>query len=180
MTVYIHALREEGDSFRSSDTDGTLSFLSTPSARRATRDSGQRITKRMDFYPRPPRGGRRLTRRHPAVSNTFLSTPSARRATLYLLLLQQVNIFLSTPSARRATAPTPHRARGRSISIHALREEGDLSAPEFTGPQVQFLSTPSARRATDPDRRTHTRPCISIHALREEGDSERCWGSVSG
>ncbi len=86
------------------------------------------------------------------------------------------------------------RARSASISIHALREEGD--APNSTPSTLRtvFLSTPSARRATDPDRRTHTRPCyfyprpprggrlkefaqkdyrcnISIHALREEGDA---------
>ena len=57
--------------------------------------------------------------------------------------------FLSTPSARRATRlhlPPCFRA---VISIHALREEGDLSAwlPERTAG-------------------------ISIHALREEGDRE--------
>ena len=58
------------------------------------------------------------------------------------------------------------------ISIHALREEGDLrktvDRPEPSG----FLSTPSARRATL-TRETRRVPWeISIHALREEGD--RC------
>ena len=56
--------------------------------------------------------------------------------------------FLSTPSARRATAPTPHRARGRSISIHALREEGDTKRFRVQQHSLVFLSTPSARRAT--------------------------------
>ena len=35
-------------------------------------------------------------------------------------------LFLSTPSARRATASASNTARFRLISIHALREEGDL------------------------------------------------------
>ena len=82
-------------------------------------------------------------------------------------------VFLSTPSARRATArgraglvwlrnfyPRPPRGgrqirdavgfAGLDISIHALREEGDLcKAPDLEGAE-EFLSTPSARRATPP------------------------------
>ena len=102
-------------------------FLSTPSARRATlclvvtfhfrdisthalREEGDTLqsksTERLfDFYPRPPRGGRR-------AQHGRLST---RRRT-----------FLSTPSARRATSQLSMRAPCISISIHALREEGDL------------------------------------------------------
>ena len=34
------------------------------------------------------------------------------------------------------------------ISIHALREEGDLQYPKLDDPELIFLSTPSARRAT--------------------------------
>ena len=56
--ISIHALREEGDSFASSKLPLRSSFLSTPSARRAT--SRQRM---------------------PSASWQFLSTPSARRAT---------------------------------------------------------------------------------------------------
>ena len=56
--------------------------------------------------------------------------------------------FLSTPSARRATV-RPYSGRFTSIiSIHALREEGDI---------LKHL----ANKALDK---------ISIHALREEGD----------
>ena len=35
-------------------------------------------------------------------------------------------IFLSTPSARRATAAPTAKSSKTHISIHALREEGDL------------------------------------------------------
>ena len=56
------------------------------------------------------------------------------------------------------------------ISIHALREEGDVSSDgQLTRPPI-FLSTPSARRATTQVRGTEIRSEISIHALREEGD----------
>ena len=57
-----------------------------------------------------------------------------------------------------------------SISIHALREEGDRSRNRPKPRNRIFLSTPSARRATLA-RETRRAPWeISIHALREEGD----------
>ena len=79
----------------------------------------------------------------------FLSTPSARRATPAPAGTRMVQlVFLSTPSARRATGESYHRGCRRDISIHALREEGDLCKPQ------QLVAT-----------------LISIHALREEGDA---------
>ena len=78
----------------------------------------------------------------------FLSTPSARRATSNSNLREHSIQFLSTPSARRATANIGEQAILNKISIHALREEGDV-AKTFSGLfEQQFLSTPSARRAT--------------------------------
>ena len=56
------------------------------------------------------------------------------------------------------------------ISIHALREEGDLYGTMRKTLQAVFLSTPSARRATYGMEHVYTIQCISIHALREEGD----------
>ena len=57
----------------------------------------------------------------------FLSTPSARRATLDKLdRVVSVEQFLSTPSARRATKMLRDLADALRISIHALREEGDI------------------------------------------------------
>ena len=123
------------------------------------------------FYPRPPRGGR----------------PESVDATVEAIK------FLSTPSARRATAGWRGQSdRQRQISIHALREEGDLGNTAALSVTTIFLSTPSARRATTttgrywqtsaflstPSARRATRTGsehasnkrISIHALREEGD----------
>ena len=61
---------------------------------------------------------------------------------------------------------------GIVISIHALREEGDLSVSVMTGLISSFLSTPSARRATRAAGVVPPVGLISIHALREEGDSK--------
>ena len=123
-------------------------FLSTPSARRATytewykskggkisihalREEGDQVCyagrpERHNFYPRPPRGGRHF---HAIKAKSDMG-------------------FLSTPSARRATRQAAFVSVYRIISIHALREEGDVV--------VQRLGLP-----------IHG---ISIHALREEGD----------
>ena len=61
------------------------------------------------------------------------------------------------------------------ISIHALREEGDLGL-RYEGDNAKvFLSTPSARRATLVYGRQRRGKLISIHALREEGDSCACF-----
>ena len=61
---------------------------------------------RYDFYPRPPRGGRPSTITAMRTAVKFLSTPSARRATRFR-------------AAVGSCFP---------ISIHALREEGDVPA----------------------------------------------------
>ena len=122
-------------------------FLSTPSARRATcplepacadtcisihalREEGDRnrcfrADRSADFYPRPPRGGRQSALSQVIAAAQFLSTPSARRATWTATLRRSFTKFLSTPSARRATLFTTTKASLITISIHALREEGD-------------------------------------------------------
>ena len=103
-------------------------FLSTPSARRATLAVVPCGQVQQHFYPRPPRGGRPCRRPMWSGSAAFLSTPSARRATVLTCV-----VLVWT-----------------SISIHALREEGD---------GLQFVHCAA-----------HVQ--ISIHALREEGDSK--------
>ena len=58
--ISIHALREEGDRTAIIKPPGEISFLSTPSARRATFPYGTKTDPSQHFYPRPPRGGRPL------------------------------------------------------------------------------------------------------------------------
>ena len=59
----------------------------------------------------------------------------------------------------------------KTISIHALREEGDRLRRLHCDRPRRFLSTPSARRATWLYTLGVDAGKISIHALREEGDS---------
>ena len=105
-------------------------------------------------------------------------------------------LFQSTPSVGRATRPVPDDKHTKTISIHALRGEGDEAANRSSPPlrhfnprppwggrrRVQgrcggtrgFQSTPSVGRATARQRRQPSRHCgISIHALRGEGDTSR-------
>ena len=191
--ISIHALREEGDlrDVSATPVHGNfyprpprggrqyqtiicclpLIFLSTPSARRATRNlrrpvrghqisihalreegdqvNSYRVRLSSYFYPRPPRGGRRGTSDGVERVTLFLSTPSARRATAEH----------SVDGAKRCHFyPRPPRG-GRppvwfltltwdQISIHALREEGDRKKGDKIMLDKLFLSTPSARRAT--------------------------------
>ena len=58
--ISIHALREEGDVIPLLFAMLKSPFLSTPSARRATVIRCYSLVCQYDFYPRPPRGGRRL------------------------------------------------------------------------------------------------------------------------
>ena len=107
--ISIHALREEGDGFSQASTCRSKSFLSTPSARRATQVRRDQWRVQVYFYPRPPRGGRHYVFEYAIPLYPFLSTPSARRATYDILGLQRTKEFLSTPSARRATRTTAFR-----------------------------------------------------------------------
>ena len=57
------------------------------------------------------------------------------------------------------------------ISIHALREEGDLFV--HGGASLVGISIHALREEGDGGRiRSSPRPSISIHALREEGDAD--------
>ena len=81
--------------------------------------------------------------------------------------------FLSTPSARRATHIKENRMKYEIISIHALREEGDLVVRELLL-IVSSISIHALREEGDfiPAGDGVAIPAISIHALREEGDHE--------
>ena len=59
ISISIHALCEEGDGLQNSTSTTAISFLSTPSARRATPVKPLLCIFPNYFYPRPLRGGRR-------------------------------------------------------------------------------------------------------------------------
>ena len=95
------------------------------------------------FYPRPPRGGRRPSSIKTGVVELFLSTPSARRATIPPIAPSVPHRqFLSTPSARRATVSVVESFFCFQISIHALREEGDVRGHADYSPRADFYPRP--------------------------------------
>ena len=129
-------------------------FLSTPSARRATLDFAGDRPGHGNFYPRPPRGGRRCL-----VAMRWRRLPISIHA-----LREEGDIF--TPAMSSSIVISIHALREEGdrlsvyllerraeISIHALREEGDL-------PEQQLVAVDDV---------------ISIHALREEGDPFPIW-----
>ena len=125
-------------------------FLSTPSARRATRPQAMVKRHKANFYPRPPRGGRpppgSLSRRYKHISIHALREEGDD-------ILRHVHAGVSM------------------ISIHALREEGD-GWPQCRAPAYPYFY-PRPPRGGRPIlwRSAATASPISIHALREEGDS---------
>ena len=148
IDISIHALREEGDDLPCSryleiqdfyprpPRGGRLcnnvqcfnrfQFLSTPSARRATRPRFLIITTHRYFYPRPPRGGR------PAHPTTWVSL---------------LTYFYPRPP--RGGRPTTLPSLSGSCNFYPRPPRGGRPGCQldlFCG--VRFLSTPSARRAT--------------------------------
>ena len=193
--ISIHALRVEGDLTPLADDRERGAFLSTPSGWRATNmsprkrgvglflstPSGWRATlisesykkDAIDFYPRPPGGGRPYGLAVALDRVIFLSTPSGWRATsLFSPTPTPIGPFLSTPSGWRATA---HRSTpAPSCRYFYPRPPGGGRHGIFGiyGMLRPFLSTPSGWRATAA---AVAEPAaaldISIHALRVEGDT---------
>ena len=169
--ISIHALREEGDVAADAELYVAEKFLSTPSARRATRRSEQSRHVSAYFYPRPPRGGRRLVLLISAGRIYFYPRPP-RGGRPRLRVLDPFVLEISIHALREEgdDDPADDRIPIVVISIHALREEGDLMMLCSSVSAILFLSTPSARRATRAEKAAEAAREISIHALREEGD----------
>ena len=148
--ISIHALREEGDIAFAVFHLIQKNFYPRPPRGGRPAQVFRHLYSFINFYPRPPRGGRRqllpATQGRNMISiHALREEGDAKQAQCQL----HRSIFLSTPSARRATSmwsvcryrwrnfyPRPprggrrssvlHFAGRRAISIHALREEGDL------------------------------------------------------
>ena len=170
--ISIHALREEGDLRLDQVLDLAAEFLSTPSARRATCRQHRHRGDSRYFYPRPPRGGRRLSCPNPIQPRYFYPRPPrGGRLSPRLLTVTRVGNFYPRPPRGGRHIRAAEVARIIAISIHALREEGDMASLSHRlfrgrisihalreegdwiwcaswGLFLQFLSTPSARRAT--------------------------------
>ncbi len=102
--VSIHALREEGDRVMGMSPTRGATFLSTPSARRATISLSSKSRSLVGF----------------------LSTPSARRATVRCGLLPPGRYgFYPRPPRGGRQVDALCLSCCYVVSIHALREEGD-------------------------------------------------------
>ena len=103
-----------------------------------------------DFYPRPPRGGRQLV---------FLHVHANRE-----------NFYPRPPRGGRRLFSSTSTQTGR-ISIHALREEGDLDPSQsLRGVRISIHALREEGDLPEKDRQAVR--SISIHALREEGDTK--------
>ena len=101
-----------------------------------------------DFYPRPPRGGRRQDRRI-YLQVLPISIHALREEGDVRHVPGQPAVPISIHALREEGDVLITLTRPiRGISIHALREEGDRERAFLFGFHCQFLSTPSARRAT--------------------------------
>ena len=148
----------------------------------------------VNFYPRPPRGGR-LRFGLCAALPVHISIHALREEgdpQLERGKLPVTNYFYPRPPRGGRRSACRRKLRCCPISIHALREEGDCRHARDHAVQLNFyprpprggrqylyrsyhtlggfLSTPSARRATLKTTITTNVGGISIHALREEGD----------
>ena len=111
IEISIHALREEGDLHQAAS--GFQPRNISIHALREEGDPGLSGSSSVSKYfnPRPPRGGRPDT-----------------------ALGERIDAeFQSTPSARRATGAIPDVSGFVTISIHALREEGDPAFRQVVG-----------------------------------------------
>ena len=141
--ISIHALCEEGDCCSDGGTGVGRLFLSTPSARRATKSFARRRRNASNFYPRPLRGGRpaqSLRRRRPSrisIHALCEEGDAGRQGGPH-----GNSRFLSTPSARRATRETQEVYSNVEISIHALCEEGDQWLQHLPARHLYFYPRP--------------------------------------
>ena len=99
-SISIHALREEGDFGHGRHDGRRVDFYPRPPRGGRRRWAGP-CTTCCYFYPRPPRGGRRAAPTSCGSAPAFLSTPSARRATT-----------LASPYSATAFYFYPHPPRG--------------------------------------------------------------------
>ena len=124
-------------------------FLSTPSARRATRAFHSTVPGLRYFYPRPPRGGRQSCP-HSRLQRLGISIHALREEgdVCAIYDISELISFLSTPSARRATCCGP-RGGDSGCYFYPRPPRGGRQPPQRpSATRSKFLSTPSARRAT--------------------------------
>ena len=128
-------------------------FLSTPSGWRATVVLVALFPRCFNFYPRPPGGGRPFCISKDICVYNFYPRPPG--------------------GGRLSHSMFPRTAE--TISIHALRVEGDKIAPFVK--HLHYISIHALRvEGDDSVEFVNNVTCISIHALRVEGDKKDLYG----
>ena len=146
--ISIHALREEGDLHTSCDSSQAINFYPRPPRGGRPLPEARVLCGLHDFYPRPPRGGRRHFCSFSSAERGFLSTPSARRATGNAAggRGRPCDFY---PRPPRGGRPFPPQKLTCDANFYPRPPRGGrrfvLSSRSIS---VIFLSTPSARRAT--------------------------------
>ena len=148
-----------------------LLFLSTPSARRATYHKPRQLSRAgISIHALREEGDRSGCA---ALRNCggFLSTPSARRATRHSPFQKLVTQYFypRPPRGGRHARGGAFSSRA-SISIHALREEGDSLGHDIESLIRNFYPRPPRGGRQEFGIDMEDDAWISIHALREEGD----------
>ena len=170
VRISIHALRVEGDERRRVNARALCNFYPRPPGGGRPQYSVKKCEKQ-HFYPRPPGGGRRM-----AVSSAcngyyfYPRPPGGGRQVWANFELTFLDFYPRPPGGGRPSAngarprqkcnfyprppgggrPSFMFAKGAllSISIHALRVEGDVQSSRYCIASTIFLSTPSGWRAT--------------------------------
>ena len=172
--ISIHALREEGDLENIANKERQNLFLSTPSARRATKDRDiahytvvisihalreegddnrhGRKARALYFYPRPPRGGRLWFTASFVPLLLFLSTPSARRATaktetksLFSYKLYNILHEFRRALIYNGSKNYPNHAKRLKNPVRRCRKNAENS-PFAPGRETQNNSRPSCSK----------------------------------
>ncbi len=146
-----------------------MEFLSTPSGWRATACSALCVTTLVDFYPRPPGGGRLpccASKQQP--SNFYPRPPGGGRQCVKRPTICSLYFYPRPPGGGRLKGDATYYEYS-PISIHALRVEGDVGFVERA--HNVKISIHALRVEGDSLYRYHQKFLkISIHALRVEGD----------
>ena len=127
----------------------TFQFLSTPSARRATAAATATTATSTHFYPRPPRGGRRLY--HETLTPIHYISIHALREEGDRYRFHPNHLlshFYPRPPRGGRQNPYPSKNQLEQNFYPRPPRGGRLNFQTDYDKRIEFLSTPSARRAT--------------------------------
>ena len=146
--ISIHALRVEGDGKAKRHYNHRQRFLSTPSGWRATAVNIYRLVICVDFYPRPPGGGRQVNTLHLYSSTDFYPRPpGGGRLGVARDVSRLVDFYPRPPGGGRPPRPPSFVTVPGFLSTPSGWRATTLVGQEMTA-SFLFLSTPSGWRAT--------------------------------